>query len=168
MKISEVNQLLDQDFVEVFKNVVELYPKAAQSVVLQRPFANLNELIVAFNNFLENLQVSEKVFILQSHPDLAGKLLFENKLSADSASEQAGAGLDKLSDEQKNHLVKLNGEYSEKFGFPFVICVRQNNKIERILEGLNQRLPNGRDEEIINGINQVKKICQLRIESIVE
>ena len=189
MKIGEVNELLDGVFVDVFKNVVELYPRAAQSVVLQRPFKSLNELIDAFNNYLEALKTAEKgaqkeklmwfsilnivfflflVAILQSHPDLAGKLLFENKLSVDSANEQAAAGLNKLTDEQKNELVKLNAEYSEKFGFPFVICVRQNNKIERILEGLHQRLPNSREDEITNGINHVKKICQLRIENIVE
>ncbi|XP_055303619.1 2-oxo-4-hydroxy-4-carboxy-5-ureidoimidazoline decarboxylase-like [Sitodiplosis mosellana] len=168
MKIADVNELLDEEFEELFKNVVELFPKAAKTVVLQRPFDSLNELTVAFNNYLENLDVAEKIAVLQSHPDLAGKLLFENKLSVDSANEQAGAGLDKLTDEQKNQLVKLNAEYSEKFGFPFVICVRQNNKIERILEGLHQRLPNNREQEITNGINNVKKICQLRIENIVE
>lgn len=168
MKIAEVNELTDKQFEEVFKNVVELFSKAAKAIASQRPFDNLNELIISFNNYLENLNVTEKVFVLQSHPDLAGKLLFENKLSTDSANEQTGAGLDKLTDDQKNQLIKLNAEYSEKFGFPFVICVRQNNKIERILEGLNQRLPNTRDEEIINGINQVKMICQLRIENLVE
>lgn len=168
MKISDVNELSPKKFEEVFENVVELWPKAAEVVAAQRPFAGLNNISLAFNNYLENLSVNDKVAVLQSHPDLAGKLLEQNRLSSESAKEQAGAGLHLLTDKQKEQLVKLNAEYLEKFGFPFVICVRQNNKIERILEGLAERLPNTRDEEIVNGINQVKNICQLRIEDIVD
>lgn len=60
MKIGEVNELLDGVFVDVFKNVVELYSRAPQSVVLQRPFKSLDELIDAFNNYLEDLKTAEK------------------------------------------------------------------------------------------------------------
>ncbi|XP_031629265.1 aminoacylase-1-like [Contarinia nasturtii] len=168
MKIGDVNELSSSEFEKVFKNVVELWPRAAKSVVRQRPFGDLNQLLLAFSDYLENLSVDDKLAVLKSHPDLAGKLLDENQLSQESANEQSGAGLHLITDKQKEQLVKLNTEYSEKFGFPFVICVRQNNKIERILEGFVDRLPNTRNDEIKNGINEVKKICQLRIEDLVE
>lgn len=168
LTIDEVNQLESADFVNLFKNAVELWPDAAESVIQQRPFVNLNQLTSRFDEYLENLSEENKVAVLQSHPDLAGKFLDENKLSNESAEEQALAGLDKLTTAKKIQLIQSNTEYAEKFGFPFVICVRQNNKIDRILDGFKNRLSNTRNEEILNGIEQVKKICQLRIENIVE
>lgn len=167
LTIEHINKLPATEFVDLFKNAVELWPHAAEFVVNQRPFGNLNDLVRHFSDYLENLSVTDKVAVLKSHPDLAGKLLDENKLSNESAQEQSLAGLDRLTAEKKTQLVQSNTEYSEKFGFPFVICVRQNNKIDRILAGFRERLPNQRDQEIINGIEQVKKICQLRIENIV-
>lgn len=57
--------------------------------------------------------------------------------------------------------------YKNKFGFPFIICAREN-KIQSIIEGLKTRLNNTRDQEIEIGINEVKKICKLRILDIVD
>lgn len=168
LKINDVNQFESKEFINLFKNVVELWPKAAESVIENRPFTSLNELIQRFHDYLENISVDDKIAILQSHPDLAGKLADENKLSSESTQEQASAGLNKLSNEQKSELIQSNTKYFEKFQFPFVICVRESNKIERILEGFRNRIPNDRDQEIINGIDEVKKICSIRIQNIVD
>lgn len=167
LTIEEVNALKPSEFVSLFKNAVELWPAAAESVLAKRPFNSCSELISYFVDYLEHLSENDKVGVLLSHPDLAGKLLHENKLSDESAAEQALAGLNKLTSDQTHQMIEFNGEYKKKFGFPFVICVRQNNKIEAILDGFRKRLPNTRPQEIINGIEQVKKICQLRIELIV-
>ena len=57
--------------------------------------------------------------------------------------------------------------YKSKFGFPFVICARQNKK-EAILQGIQKRMNNDADVELCNGIEEVKKICFLRLTSILE
>lgn len=165
--IENVNKFSSSEFVHAFKNVVELWPNASETVFKKHPFADRTELITHFTGYLENLNISDKVTVLQSHPDLAGKLMDENKLSNESTDEQISAGLNQLTVQQSLQMLELNTKYKEKFGFPFVICVRQNNKIECILDGFRKRLPNTRDQEIINGIEEVKKICQLRIEDIV-
>lgn len=85
-----------------------------------------------------------------------------------SAEEHKAAGLDKLTTKLWDELNELNRAYAEKFGLPLVLSVRQNNKFNAILEGLRQRLPNTCELEIANGIGQVKQICKLRIEIIVE
>lgn len=167
IRIQDVNHLESVDFMNLFGNVVELWPKAAKTVEVNRPFTDIGQLVSCFVAYLDNIRVDEKVAILQSHPDLAGVLLDENQLSNESAKEQASAGLNKLTLEMKKQLVEMNAEYAQKFGFPFVICVRQNNKIDAILQGLRKRLPNTRDKEITNGIDEVKRICELRIEDIV-
>lgn len=168
LTIEEVNQLEIAEFVDLFKNAVELCPDIAESVTLQRPFANVSQLISRFDEYLDNLSKEGKIAVLQSYPDLAGKLLDENKLSRESVKEHAFAGLDKLTPAKKQQLIQSNMEYADTFGFPFVICVRQTNKIDGILEGFKNRLPNTRNQEIFNAIEQVKRICQLRVENIVE
>lgn len=56
--------------------------------------------------------------------------------------------------------------YKEKFHFPFVICAREN-KVKAILSGIEYRLNNSRDEELSTGINEVKKICRIRLLDLV-
>lgn len=166
--ISAINALTCDQIQEVFKNVVELWPEAATVVSARHPFNSSAELISCFYQYLDSITVDTKVSILRSHPDLAGKLLDENKLSSESANEQTSAGLDQLTSDQKQELKNLNKEYKKKFDFPFVICVRQSNKFEVILQALNQRLNNPRDVEIDNAINEVKKISEIRVLDILQ
>lgn len=166
--ITEVNAFTADKFQEVFKNVVESWPDAAEAIVNRLPVASVDDLVQQFSNYLETVDDQIKHTILCLHPDLAGRLLQENKLTNESANEQASAGLDKLSDNQKEILLRSNSEYSTKFGFPFVICVRESNKIERILEGFEARKNNEKQRELNVAIGEVKKICAIRIKDIVE
>lgn len=168
LSMDEVNKLTSTKFVKMFRNVVEFQPEAAKAVVQKRPFLDRIELNAYFAEYLNSLSTNSKVNVLQSFPDLAGKHLDENELSIESNDEHISAGLDQLTIKQSFQMHALNAEYKHRFGFPFVICVRQNNRIECILHGIRNRLPNSRDQEVINGIEEVKKICQLRIENIVD
>lgn len=168
MSIEDLNSLSVAEFQRIFHNVVELWPAATQHVSTKLPFGSITELATHFSHYLDNIDNASKILILQSHPDLAGRLLNTNSLSVESANEQATAGLHQLLPQQRLGLSDLNKQYRDKFGFPFVICVRQNNKIEKILEGITARLPNDKQTEIALGINEVKKICDVRIGDIVE
>lgn len=168
LSIEELNSLSQVNFQRIFYNVVELWPAAAAHVYTKLPVGSFTELASHFSHYLESIDNTSKILILQSHPDLAGRLLNTNSLSVESANEQAAAGLNQLLPQQRLVLSDLNKQYRDKFGFPFVICVRQNNKIEKILEGITARLPNDKPTEIALGINEVKKICDIRIGDIVE
>ena len=107
-----------------------------------------------------------KVAILSGHPDLAGRLASANLLTPESAREQREAGLNLLTSEQVQRLRGHNEEYRQRFGFTFIICAREN-KAAAILEGLDRRLDNTREEEINIGIGEVKKIAKLRSKDIL-
>ena len=102
-----------------------------------------------------------KVVILSGHPDLAGRLASANLLTPESTREQCEAGLNLLTEAELQRLRSHNTEYRERFGFTFIICAREN-KAAAILEGLDRRLDNTREEEINIGIGEVKKIARLR------
>ena len=105
--------------------------------------------------------------ILRCHPDLAGRLATAGQLSCESTREQRTVGLLDLSPDESVAMATRNDLYKAKFGFPFVICVRENKKTA-ILTGLEKRLLNSADEEVHLGIEQVKKIVYLRLQDLLD
>ncbi len=67
---------------------------------------------------------SKRLDVLKAHPDLAGRLAAARRLTPASAGEQASAGLDALTDAERERFSQLNDAYVSKFGFPFIIAVR--------------------------------------------
>ncbi|XP_014355562.2 2-oxo-4-hydroxy-4-carboxy-5-ureidoimidazoline decarboxylase [Papilio machaon] len=166
LTISEVNSLDDNQFETVFGNVIEHCKSAPMMIKKLRPFKNVNELCDAFQKYLDDINEEEKLAVLKSHPDLAGRLAQQGDLTPESTEEQRSAGLNDLTEEQKRIMDDRNKRYKLKFGFPFIICAREN-KVQSILSGLQHRYNNNYDQEVETGINEVKKICKLRILNIV-
>lgn len=104
----------------------------------------------------------QRLGVLTAHPDLAGKLAAAGRLTAESTAEQAGAGLDLLTDEERAHFTALNDAYTQKFGFPFIIAVKDNNKAS-IVEAFTTRIENDRDTEFAQACRQVERIAELRL-----
>ncbi|MEL6206695.1 MAG: allantoinase PuuE [Pseudomonadota bacterium] len=104
--------------------------------------------------------------VLQAHPDLAGKLAAARRLTPESTSEQASAGLDALTDEERAEFERLNAAYTAAFGFPFIIAVRDHDK-PSILAAFRQRLANDRTQEFAVACAQVERIARLRLEDML-
>ncbi len=109
----------------------------------------------------------ERLDVLRAHPDLAGKLAAARRLTPESAAEQAGAGLDALSDAERVHFSGLNDTYQSRFGFPFIIAVRGLSK-DDILAAFERRLSYDRDTELAEACKQVERIALLRIRDMLE
>ena len=107
----------------------------------------------------------EQLALIRAHPELAGKAAVAGSLTEASAAEQASAGLDRLSQAEFDHFHALNAAYREKFGFPFIICVRLTDKAG-ILAAMERRLANDRDTEIAAALHEIGEIVRLRLESI--
>ena len=105
---------------------------------------------------------AQRLTVLNAHPDLAGKLAAAKRLTAESTAEQASAGLDTLSEEEHGKLTQLNAAYTEKFGFPFIIAVRDHTKAS-IIENFERRVSNPRDTEFVEACRQVERIAELRL-----
>ncbi|WP_366523481.1 allantoinase PuuE [uncultured Sulfitobacter sp.] len=103
-----------------------------------------------------------RLAVLKAHPDLAGKLAAAKRLTAESAAEQAFAGLDALTDDERAAFVDLNDAYTSKFGFPFIIAVRDHTKAS-IMDAFKRRKEQDRDTEFAEACRQVERIAQLRL-----
>jgi OHCU decarboxylase len=108
----------------------------------------------------------ERLGVLTAHPDLAGKLAAAKRLTAESTAEQAGAGLDALTDAEKARFTELNDSYTAKFGFPFIIAVRGLDKAA-ILGTFETRIANDRPTEFAAACAQVERIATLRLKEML-
>ncbi|MEO9336810.1 allantoinase PuuE [Mesorhizobium sp. SB112] len=108
----------------------------------------------------------ERLGVLNAHPDLAGKLAAAKRLTAESTREQASAGLDALTDKERELFTKLNAAYVTNFGFPFIIAVKGLTKDE-ILAAFEKRIGNTRAVEFETACRQVERIALLRLKEIL-
>jgi 2-oxo-4-hydroxy-4-carboxy-5-ureidoimidazoline decarboxylase len=107
----------------------------------------------------------EQLALIRAHPALAGKAAVDGRLTDASAAEQASAGLDRLTQSEFDRFHALNAAYREKFGFPFIICVRLTDKAG-ILAAMERRLANDRETEIAAALSEIGEIVRLRLEDM--
>ena len=105
---------------------------------------------------------TERLGVLRAHPDLAGKLAAARRLTAESAAEQTSAGLDALTDSDRDEFNALNTAYTEKHGFPFIIAVRDFDQ-SQILDAFRARLDADTQTEFRTACRQVERIAELRL-----
>lgn len=120
----------------------------------------------ALRNQFRMATPEERLAVLRAHPDLAGKLAAAKRLTAESTAEQASAGLDALTDAEREKFTALNTAYVEKFGFPFIIAVRDHNK-STILANFERRIAQSAEEEFATACAQVERIAYLRLAAIL-
>ena len=115
---------------------------------------------------VDNASAEKRLALIRAHPDLAGKASIGGELTKASTAEQASAGLDQCSPEEYERFQRLNAEYREKFGFPFVMAVRGSTR-EEILVDFQRRLDNDYDEEFETALAEIHKIARLRLAAMV-
>ena len=160
--IDNINNLNKSDFLTIFGNVFEKTDWIAEKVFELKPFKDFNDFSSKIFGLYENSQKKNILLILNSHPELAVAI----KLTPESKLEQAGAKLNECSGEEFEEFKKLNLEYKNKFGFPFIIAVKGKNKNE-ILNNFRQRILNDVENEFEEAKNQVKKIATFRLNEII-
>lgn len=166
MSIEEINALDADNFVARLGFLFEGSPWIATRAWHARPFASFEHLHRSLCEVMNKATTDEKVALIQAHPDLVGQAARAGTLTPESAGEQSSAGLDHLSPEESATFERLNQAYKERFGFPFVICARENRK-DTILEGFASRLSNSRAAEIEIALREIARIAYLRILDVV-
>jgi 2-oxo-4-hydroxy-4-carboxy-5-ureidoimidazoline decarboxylase len=164
--MQHLNTCSPDAFVAEIGFAFEDSPWIARAAAARRPFADRTALHAAMVAAVDAAPDDAKVALISAHPDLAGRVAREGRLTAASAAEQAGAGLGALAPAEIERFDRDNGAYRAKFGFPFVICAREHTK-ESILAALAARRENDRPAEIATALGEIAKIARLRIEDAV-
>jgi 2-oxo-4-hydroxy-4-carboxy-5-ureidoimidazoline decarboxylase len=162
MTILELNALPCEQFTEALGWVFEHSPWVAERAWPARPFADLDALHKAMVSRVESAPLEERLALLRAHPDLGTKA----RMSVVSTGEQQRAGLAALSPDELERLEKLNTQYRERFGFPFIFAVKGAVK-GQILSALEERLSSSQDQEFAEALRQVHRIARFRLEETV-
>jgi 2-oxo-4-hydroxy-4-carboxy-5-ureidoimidazoline decarboxylase len=162
MTIADLNSLERAQFVSAIGWVFEHSPWVAERAWKMRPFADAQALHRAMVDQVERSLPEEQLALLRAHPDLGTRA----RVSDASSAEQAGAGLDQLTQTEFERLRRLNEVYRDKFGFPFLFAVKGSTKHD-ILEALERRAQSSREEEYLVALDQVYRIARFRLEDIL-
>ena len=157
------------DFVALFGGIFEHSPwiaERAHELELGPAHDTSGGLHNALCRVFRAASDKERLGVLNAHPDLAGRLALAKRLTAESAKEQASAGLDALTDAERGLLSKLNAAYVSTFGFPFIIAVKGKTKDE-ILAAFETRIGNDRAAEFDTACREVERIALLRLREIL-
>jgi 2-oxo-4-hydroxy-4-carboxy-5-ureidoimidazoline decarboxylase len=166
--IAEVNTWNREQFVAHLGFLFEHSPWVVEDAWSERPFGNRDDLHRAFTAAVARSGEDRQIALIRSHPDLVGRAALAGTLTRESTSEQLTAGLDpgRLSTDEIVRFADFNESYKTRFGFPFVICARENTK-ETILAGFVARLGNNREEEITTALAEIAKICWYRLADVL-
>ncbi|RAI03281.1 2-oxo-4-hydroxy-4-carboxy-5-ureidoimidazoline decarboxylase [Acuticoccus sediminis] len=152
---------VDRDaFVACYGGVYEHSPWVAERA-WDGGIAEAGDLAPVFRRIVDRTGHEAQLALLRAHPDLAGRLAVGG-LTAESAAEQAGAGLDQCTEAEFAEFSALNARYVEKFGFPFIVAVRGLDRAA-ILEAFRKRVEGTPEEEFRTALAQVHRIAALRI-----
>ena len=103
--------------------------------------------------------------LLRKHPDLAGKAALAGELTHASSNEQTNAGLDQLTPPELERFLALNLCYRDKFGFPFIMAVKNAQKTQ-ILAAFEARLPHSEQVEFRRALDEVHQIARFRLDAL--
>jgi 2-oxo-4-hydroxy-4-carboxy-5-ureidoimidazoline decarboxylase len=165
--LEQLNAAPADDFVAALAGIYEHSPWVAAAVAGQRPFASLAALDAAMAAAVHAAPPAQRLALIELHPDLAGKAARAGEMTAESTSEQGGAGLDRLSEAEYARFHLLNNAYRERFGSPFIICVRRCTR-DSILRQYERRLQNTLEAERETTLAEICRIAALRLNDRVE
>ncbi len=179
--LASVNAMDAATFIAAFGDIAEHSPWVAEGVIAAKDsvnpsgsslaregdgvaqtnnaFSSVNALSKTFADIVMNAPHAQQLSLLRAHPDLATRA----RLTADSKAEQKDAGLDTLSTDEFATFTKLNNQYTEQNGFPFIFAVKGASK-QQILASFDDRIHNARDSEFQVALQQVCKIIGFRLE----
>ncbi len=153
-------------FVERFGGVYEHSPWVAGQCFAAARNATMDERAQLFEQCVNSADYDTKMRLIHAHPDLAGRAAVRGELTADSTSEQSSAGIDRCTEDEYAQFIAFNEAYKKKFGFPFIMAVRNSNR-HKILAAFARRIENDADTEFETAIREIHKIARLRLEAMV-
>ena len=165
--LAELNAADSTHFVDLLEGTYEHSPWIAEQAWAKRPFHSLAHLKLALVQAVREAGRAPQLALIRAHPELAGKAMVSQTLTAESTNEQKKAGLTDCTPDEFARIQRLNSDYNSKFGFPFILAVRGPrgmglNKAE-IIATFERRLGNHPDFELAECLRNIHRIAEIRL-----
>lgn len=166
VSLDRLNALAPEEFVTAVGEVFEHAPWVAQTAAAGRPYSTVAALHEAMLAAVRNAPAQMQLAFIRAHPEL-GSRVRRADITADSQAEQGSLGLDRLSEEEFARFTRLNAAYRDRFGFPFIVCVRRHTR-DSILRNFERRLDNDIAAERAAALAEIGLITRLRLVAKVD
>lgn len=166
IRLQQLNEMPADEFVRRLAGVFEHSPWVASQVARERPFSSIDSLHAAMVRRVQQAGPTAQLSLIQAHPELAGKAAMAGQVTAESAREQAGAGLDLCGSADLDTLQRLNRRYVQKFGFPFILAVRGYDR-RGIIAELERRTESSAAQEREESLRQIYRIARFRLQDLI-
>ena len=165
--LEQLNAATTDEAVAMLDGLYEHSPWIARQALASRPFRSLPQLQDALRRVLDEADAEAGLALIRAHPELAGRAMQDNNLTAESTHEQDKAGLTHCSPEELARLRQLNADYLARFGFPFILAVRGPRGIGltrgQIIATFERRLDNPPDVEFREALRNIHRIVEIRL-----
>ena len=165
--LDQVNHASADEALALLDGLYEHSPWVAEKALAARPYKSLGHLKHALTQAVNAVPEADQVKLLCAHPELAGKAMRDEALTAESANEQSRAGLTNCTPQEMATLAELNQQYRAKFGFPFILAVRGTRghglTKQQIIDTFSRRLHNQPAFELKEALRNVHRVVELRI-----
>jgi 2-oxo-4-hydroxy-4-carboxy-5-ureidoimidazoline decarboxylase len=159
--LEALNAAALSDFTAALGEVFENAPWVAEQAALARPFATVTALHEAMLAAVHAAPPDRITAFLRGHPELAGAAAVAGKIGADSLAEQSALGLQRPKGDA-DALIELNRAYGDRFGFPFILCVRRHTRTSVMAE-FRRRLEHDPESERDTALREIGYITRLRL-----
>ena len=167
LTLDQLNAAPPAEAAALLDGIYEHSPWIAQAALAHRPFATLAQLKVAMVQALDAAGTDAQLALIRAHPELAGKAMVDQTLTAESTNEQSQAGLTHCTPEEFARIQQLNRDYNARFGFPFILAVRGPRGTglskQQIIDTFARRLANHRDLERAEALRNIHRIAEIRL-----
>ncbi|SFE91061.1 2-oxo-4-hydroxy-4-carboxy-5-ureidoimidazoline decarboxylase [Paracidovorax wautersii] len=167
LTLEQLNAAPADQALALLEGLYEHSPWIAQGALAERPFRSLAQLKYAMVRVLAQAPHEAKLALIRAHPELAGKAMVAQALTAESANEQSKAGLTQCTPEEFARIQQLNADYNARFGFPFILAVRGPRGTglpkQEIIDTFARRLGNPVDFEMAEALRNIHRIAEIRL-----
>jgi N-carbamoyl-L-amino-acid hydrolase len=167
LTLAELNAAPPNEAALMLDGLYEHSPWIAQAALAQRPFASLAHLKHVMTQVLDAAGREPQLALIRAHPELAGKAMVSNTLTAESTNEQNKAGLTNCTPAELAQIQQLNADYNARFGFPFILAVRGPRGTglpkQEIIDTFQRRLHNHPDFELQESLRNIHRIVEIRL-----
>ena len=167
LTIDQLNAAAPAQAVALLDGIYEHSPWVAEKALQARPFRSLQHLKHAMAQAVTGASAEQQLALIRLHPELAGKQMESNTLTAESTNEQGKAGLTNCTGEELAHIRRLNASYGQKFGFPFILAVRGPRGTglskREIIDTFERRVHHHPSFEQGEALRNIHRIAEIRL-----
>jgi N-carbamoyl-L-amino-acid hydrolase len=167
LQLEQLNKASTAEALQLLDGLYEHSPWIAEGALKMRPFASWAHLKHAMAQVLNEAGRDAQIALIRAHPELAGKAMVRNELTAESTNEQTKAGLTDCTPEEFEKIHALNAAYKQKFGWPFILAVRGPRGVglnkHQIIASFERRLHGHPDFELAECLRNIHRIVEIRL-----